>query len=183
MKKKDEVNFIPLKIANETVETVDSFKYLGTTIDTKIAFDENTDNIYKKCQQRLYLLRKLRSFDVCPEILQTVYKSMVESVLSFNIVCWYGFLNLVSRKKLDRIVSLANKIIGIPQNPVIQLYKQALSRKGKSIVSSKDHPLLPEFDLLPSGRRYRVPVSRKKFRHSFVPSAITVLNSGCRGRI
>ena len=44
-------------------------------------FKENTDQIHMKCQQRLYLLRKLKSFDVCPEILETVYWSMILSSL------------------------------------------------------------------------------------------------------
>ena len=55
------------------------------------------DLIYKKSQQRLYLLRKLRSFDVSRELLQIVYKSLVESVLTFNIVVWYG--NWVWRRR------------------------------------------------------------------------------------
>ena len=174
---KSDVPFTPITIGSENVEVVDTFKYLGTVIDTKIKFEENTDQICKKCNQRLYLLRKLKSFYVCKEILQTVYRSMVESILSFNIVCWYGFLSLRSKKKLDRIVSLAGKIIGINQSPMSELYRKAILRKGKSIVSSADHPLVSEFSLLPSRRRYRVPLSKKKFRQSFVPSAISVLNS------
>ena len=175
--------FEPIKISNESVEVVDSFKYLGTIIDTNLDFKENTDQIYKKCQQRLYLLRKLKSFDVCPEILETVYRSMIESVLIFNIACWYNFLTLQNKKKLDRIVRLASKIIGWPQVPLVKLYEKCVQRKGKSIVACEDHPLFSEFELLPSKKRYRIQLSKKKFRKSFVPSAIAVLNSqGREGR-
>ena len=69
-------------------------KYLGTLIDNKLSFSDNSDLIYKKSQQRLYFLRKLRSFDVSRELLQIVYKSLVESVLTFNIVVWYGNLDV-----------------------------------------------------------------------------------------
>ena len=175
--KKNMQPFVPISIANENVEVVDSFKYLGTVLDTKLSFKENTDVIFNKCQQRLYLLRKLKSFYVCTEILETVYRSMVESILTFNIVCWFGFLNMVQKNKLNRIVNLASKIIGKQQTAVHVLYQKALKRKGKSIVECEGHPLASEFTLLPSQRRYRTPVSKKLFRKSFVPSAISVLNS------
>ena len=70
--------FVPVKVNNEPVEVVSNFKYLGILIDNKLSFSDNSDLIYKKSQQRLYLLRKLRSFDVSRELLQIVYKSSGE---------------------------------------------------------------------------------------------------------
>ena len=56
-----------------------NFKYLGTLIDNKLSFNDNSDLIYKKSQQRLCLLRKLRSFYFSRELLQlrTLEKSSV----------------------------------------------------------------------------------------------------------
>ena len=85
--------FVSVKVNNEPVEVVSNFKYVGTLMHNKLSFSDNSDPIYKKSQQRLYLLRKLRSaFVVSRELLQIVYKSLVESVLTFNIVVWYGNL-------------------------------------------------------------------------------------------
>ena len=67
--------FVSVKVNNESVEVVSNFKYLGSLIDNKLSFNDNSDLIYKKSQQRLYLLRKLRSFDVSRELLQIEYKS------------------------------------------------------------------------------------------------------------
>ena len=67
--------FVSVKVNNESVEVVSNFKYLGTLTDNKLSFSGNSDLIYKKLQQRLYLLRKLRSFDVSRELLQIEYKS------------------------------------------------------------------------------------------------------------
>ena len=74
------------------VETVTSFKYLGTHIDDKLNFTNNTDFIYKKAQQRLFLLRKLKSFNVSEKVLESVSRSLKESILTFNLVMprWYG---------------------------------------------------------------------------------------------
>nr|XP_054754590.1 sodium- and chloride-dependent glycine transporter 1-like [Lytechinus pictus] len=41
---------------------VSEYKYLGTVVDNKLKWDENTRQIYAKGNQRLYFLRKLRSF-------------------------------------------------------------------------------------------------------------------------
>ena len=80
----------PLMINGQTVETVSTFKYLGAVVDENLTFTANVDHIYKKAQQLLFLLQKLRSFNVSTEVLQLVYGSLIESVLSFNLVCWYG---------------------------------------------------------------------------------------------
>ena len=73
-------------INNQEVEIVKSFKYLGIVLDERLSFCEHVDYVYKRAQQRLFLLRKLKSFDVSQHILQLVYRSLIESVLSFNVV-------------------------------------------------------------------------------------------------
>ena len=45
-------------IDQREVEMVDSFKYLGTITDKKLTFNEHADMVYKKSQQRLFLLKK-----------------------------------------------------------------------------------------------------------------------------
>jgi hypothetical protein len=49
-------------------------------------FSSHVDTVCKKANQRLYLLRKLKSFDVDRLILKTVYISLVESILTFNTI-------------------------------------------------------------------------------------------------
>ena len=70
---------MPIYIDNQGVDIVSSFKYLGTLIDTNLIFCDHIDYIYKKAQQRLYLLRKLQSFDVSQHILELVYRGLIES--------------------------------------------------------------------------------------------------------
>ena len=83
-------DFVPVKVNNEPAEVVCNFKTLRTLIDSKLSVSGNTDLIYyknnnknkqtktKKC---LYLMHKQRCFDVNHELLQTVYKSLVQTVL------------------------------------------------------------------------------------------------------
>ena len=166
-------------IKSEEVEQVDFFKYLGTVLDKNLKFTDHVDYVYKKANQRMYLLRKLKSFNVDSYILDLVYKSLVQSVLTFNIVTWYGNLGVREKKKLNRIVNLASKIIGIQQQPLSHIYHDFVSRKVKKIVSDESHPLHNSFELMRSGRRFREPKwKRIVYKNSFVPSAVTILNSG-----
>ena len=57
-------------------------KYLSEAV----FFTENRDFVYKKTQQRLYLPRKQKRSNISPYILESVHRSLTESVLTFNIV-------------------------------------------------------------------------------------------------
>ena len=129
-------------------------------IDSKLSFSDNSDLIYKKSQQRLYLLLKLRFIDVSRELLQIVYKSLVESVLTFNIVVWYGNLGVKRKAKLARIVGMAGKITGAKQDSLSDLYLTAVERKTARILDDAKHRLFSQFQKLQSGRRYKVPIAR-----------------------
>ena len=56
-------------IHNNEVEIVSKYKYLGNIFDDKLKWDDNTEEIVKNGQQRLYLLRKLNYFSVDQKIL------------------------------------------------------------------------------------------------------------------
>ena len=60
-------------------------------------------------QNRVHLLRKLRSFDAKMETLELFY---VENLLTVSFSSWYGSLSLKSLSQLRRIVHLCEKIVG-----------------------------------------------------------------------
>lgn len=164
-------------IHGQEVDIVSKYKYLGTIFDDKLRWDENTDLVIKKCHQRLYFLRKLKSFSVDTTILSLFYQSFIESVLCFSFISWYFNLSIKNKNSLKRIVSLGSKIIGEPQRDLTQFCEQQILRKGKSIIASDSHILKHMFQYLPSGRRFRLPsckTNRRKF--SFVPVATRLLN-------
>ena len=151
----------PIEIKSENVEKVDTFKYLGTMLDKDLKFSAHVDFICKKANQRMYLLRKLKSFNVECTILELVYRSLVESILSFNIVTWYGNLGMRERTKLNRVVKMASKLIGRKQNSLSQIYNQYVKKKAQTIISDETHPLNEFLQLLPSGRRFRSPLWKR----------------------
>ena len=132
--RKEKEPFIPVTIDQQSVEVVSSFKYLGTVVDSKFSFNDNVVYVYKKAQKRLYLLRKLRSFGIGSHVLESVYRCLVESILSFNIVTWYGHLSVKNRAPLARVVNTASKIIGVEQKQLCGLFHLFVYRKSLSIL-------------------------------------------------
>ncbi|KAK3561767.1 hypothetical protein QTP86_013416 [Hemibagrus guttatus] len=80
----------PLTIMNSTVPTVESFRFLGTTISQDLKWDTHIDSIIKKAQQRLYFLRQLRKFNLPQELLTQFFSAVIESVLCTSITVWFG---------------------------------------------------------------------------------------------
>ena len=60
-------------VHDQAVEIVDKYKYLGTFFDDKLRWDENTNLVVKKCHQRLYFPRNLKTFSVDTTILILVF--------------------------------------------------------------------------------------------------------------
>uniref|UniRef100_A0A1A8MET6 Alkylated DNA repair protein AlkB homologue 8 N-terminal domain-containing protein n=1 Tax=Nothobranchius pienaari TaxID=704102 RepID=A0A1A8MET6_9TELE len=62
-------------------EVVDTFKYLGVHLNSKLNWSNNTDALHNKGQRRLHLLRKLRSSGVNSQLLKSFNHSVVGSVI------------------------------------------------------------------------------------------------------
>ncbi|XP_077981372.1 uncharacterized protein LOC144436447 [Glandiceps talaboti] len=166
-----------LEINSEVVERVSIYRYLGTLIDDKLTFQQNTDAVYKKCQQRMYLLRKLRSLNIRPDILKAFYSSHIESVVTFSFLSWFGGLTVSNVNKLQTVVNTCTKICGTECKSMKSLYGKRALVKATKITNDPSHALVQYFEMLPLGRRYRILSLRtRRARLSYVPSAIRILN-------
>ena len=122
--------------------------------DTKLRWDDHTEVIIKKCQQRLYFLIKFNSFSVDNTILNLFYKSSESVICSSLFICWYFNLSVKNKNSLQKIVRVSSKIIGHTQRDITQFCKQQVLRKARSILANDSHALYPMFDTLQSGRRF-----------------------------
>ena len=59
--------------------------------------------------------RNLKHFCVSQGILEMVYRSLIESILAFNIVNWFGVLIVRNKARLSRVVNTASKVTGCSQ--------------------------------------------------------------------
>ena len=72
---------------------------------------------------------------------------------------------------------MASKIIGRQQGQIHDIYVKRVWNKAKAILDHPDHPLYKEFQVLPSGRRFRMSKTKtRRARNSFIPVAIERLN-------
>ncbi len=65
----------PLTIMNSSVKTVESLRFMGTTISQDLKWDNHIDSIVKKAQQRLYFLPQLMKFNLPQELLNSEHQN------------------------------------------------------------------------------------------------------------
>ena len=168
-----------ITIKKEKIEQVDSFKYLGVIVDNKLSWRENTDLIASKAKQRLYCLRKLRAFNANQKMLQMFFTSVVNSVLTFGLICWGGNISKQDKGRLDGVIRKAGRVVGVQQHDIDTLIDKRTTDKMNVILSDRTHPLRPEYDnrFLERSGRYRAPKTRT-VRHakSFIPRSISLYN-------
>lgn len=77
-----------VKVCRVGIEVVTKYKYLGLYLDNKLDWSLDTDKLYKKGKNHLFLLRKLRSLDISSKLLQEFCQPVVTSVLFY--ATWRG---------------------------------------------------------------------------------------------
>jgi hypothetical protein len=166
-------------IANETIDIVEDYKYLGTYIDSKLKWTRNIENVCSKANRRLYHLRKLKKCGVDSTLLSMFYDSVIGSVISFCITAWYGGLSADLVQSLHRIAKTANKIIcDTPVTSVPSLHENKINSMVVRTVNNNSHPLRGEFHVLRSGQRLRVHKCKtNRLKNSFIPQAIIHINN------
>lgn len=103
----------PIIISGTEVEVVSTYKYLGLQLDNKLSWAANLEAVYRKGQCRMYFLRRLASFRVCPKLLYMYYQSTVSSILFYAIVCWGGSTRKRDVLRLDRLMRKAGSVVGL----------------------------------------------------------------------
>ena len=127
----------------------------------------------------MYCLRKLKSFDVNANILNTFYSSMINSVLTFGLTSWGGNISKIDKNRLDKLIKKASCTIGKPQENIDTLYNTSLTKKTHKILIDQSHPLHNDFVKSKSQRsgRFKLPkIKTNRFRHSFFPQALKRYN-------
>ena len=84
-----------------------TYKYLCSVIDDKLSANEHTEKVYKKANQSMYFVRTLKKCYIDKSIMSMFYKSVVESVINFGLLNWYGGSSSAVRVKVKRIVTSA----------------------------------------------------------------------------
>ena len=95
----------PVNIQGLDIEMVAKYKYL--CVHHKLDWTDNTDALYKKCQSRLHLLRRLRSFGgerILPTLHTLTFYDTVVAVAPLSS----------DRKRLNKLVRKARYVLDCP---------------------------------------------------------------------
>ena len=91
----------PLYINGESVERVETFKFLGVHISANLSWSANTTALVKKAQQRLHFLRVRRKEQLNTNLLVTFYRTAIESLLTYAVSVWHSNCTEADRKRLQ----------------------------------------------------------------------------------
>lgn len=120
----------PVIINNTDIEQVFSYKYLGIHVDAALSWSAHIDYICGKMQQRIYFLRRLRSFGTSKSILLLFFQFIVPSVMQYGVSAWYSCLSVQLKARLGRLLSIRSKTVGQTPEPI---FKAAYARRILSL--------------------------------------------------
>ena len=136
--------------------------------------------LYGKGQQRLYFLKRLRSFHVDQELLCLFYNSVVQSVTINCLICWWSSLSIKSQNKLEHVRKVASKIIGSNLPTLHSVFQSKAMAKMRTIVN-ENHVLSDNVSWLNSGKRLKSCLCRiTRYMNSSIPNAVRLFNSSVK---
>ena len=109
----------------------------------------------------------------------TFYDAVLGSFIRYGMAAWFGTLSVQLKSRITRIVNRSMKVIGRTNSPPLQTtFEETVLGLAHRVLSDPTHILYSEYELLPSGRRYRA--CRYKtvaYKRSFLPTSVDLLNS------
>lgn len=162
------------------VDKVDTYKYLGLTLDSKFTFAEHVHNQCVKANRKMYFVRSLAKVGVKPDILSLFFNTIVTPSLLYASVAYYGLLSkqlLNDLEKYQRICKRLSQGGKVNLDDIQETYTNNVIKLANQIKKDPSHPLFNMYELLPSGRRHRMPrVRTNRFINTFIPTSIKLLN-------
>lgn len=93
----------------ETIEIVETYKYLGVIIDCHFLWSQHIDKLRMDLKKTLYALSHLQYYTTVP-VLKQVYYALVESKLRYGILAW-GNAATTHIQKIQKLQNTALKLI------------------------------------------------------------------------
>ena len=164
------------------IQATETYKYLGTTLDSSLSLSANFDKIYKRSVAKLRMLSSLQSY-LDESSKRKIYNGMILPCITYNCTVNLN-LSQTQRNKLKSIDNLAARVIGTSQPVENALKKQSimLVRKcleGRTCTSFRDY-----FKVQSHGRgtrndgyRLEIPFIKLKYAKSgFYSMGVTLYN-------
>ena len=111
-----------INIGSETINIVNSTKFLGVHIDNKLNWNHHYNSVVHKLKRNMYMLRE-NKLHLTTETKMQLYYAHFYSHLSYCIVVWG---NMLSKNELTKLQKIQNKCLNLVDHrtiPVERKYK------------------------------------------------------------
>ena len=99
-----------IQLNENSIEVVDQMKIIGTTIDNKLNWDTNTQNIIQKVNKQMLLLKKITSFGASTIEMVDLWKIYCRSLLKQSAVVWGPSLTFRKNTKIICKINITEPI-------------------------------------------------------------------------
>ena len=99
-------------LESEDINVSKEVKFLGLDLYYKLTWTNHVDKIVTKMQQRINMLRHLKSKNIKPNIIMYLYKTMVRPLYMYASAAWAN----VTKNDLNKIQREQNKAIRLAYN-------------------------------------------------------------------
>ncbi len=104
------------------------------------------------CSKDCIFCVDLGFFRMEQKIMYLFYQTVIESIIRYDIMVWFGNLTIQVKSKLACLLKIAIKTIGRKEYFSLEsLYEQSVLREAHKILDDPLHVLQTEYELLPSG--------------------------------
>jgi hypothetical protein len=104
-------NLPDLRIGTEPLSYVTEAKVLGVLLQNDLKWDSQVNNMLKKANRRLYMLRSLKKFGFDKEELCVVYSGYVRPILEYADAVWHSSISVKESSHIESIQKRACRII------------------------------------------------------------------------
>ena len=106
------LDFMPtISLDNQELDVVEEIRLLGLTFRSDMRWVSNTENMVKKANKRLWLLRRLRSLGANQDQLLEVYTRQIRCIVELAVPAWQGSITNSEKQDLERTQKSACHII------------------------------------------------------------------------
>ena len=99
----------------------------------------------KKVNSGIYCHRKFKKFGISVDFLLMFYNAVISSTISFGAACWDGNVSKHDKRKVDKVIHRASRIVGRELNNVQSLHRGKVLNKASQILQGPSHPLHVKF--------------------------------------
>ena len=133
-----------LTLDNNELEVVDEIRLIGLILRSDMKWMSNTENMVKKANKRIWILRRLKYLGAKQSDLVDIYVKQIRSVLELAVPAWHSGINQIEKIDIERIQKSAAHII---LGEEYESYRQAIKTLGLDSLVDRREKLCLKFAL------------------------------------